>query len=155
MKGLKGFQKGRPPYNIGKMLKGRKLTSEHKKKISLALKGKKPKNFDSIRKLAYLNPIKGDKHYNWQGGKTKREEKLRNSLHYKLWRRSVMKRDNYICQSCFVRGGYLEVHHIIPFSQIVMKEEFDELWDNKNGVTLCVPCHCKIDKERRKFEKPT
>jgi len=52
------------------------------------------------------------------------------------WRKAIFARDDYTCQFCRVRGGYIEADHIKPFAY------FPELrFDINNGRTLCVPCH--------------
>ncbi|MFA5772949.1 MAG: endonuclease domain-containing protein [Thermoplasmata archaeon] len=56
-----GFKKGYIPYN-----KGIKLTEKAKKKISASLKGRVFSE-EHKRKLSEHN--KGEKHYNWKGGK--------------------------------------------------------------------------------------
>lgn len=70
----------------------------------------------------------------------------------KQWREKVFQRDNYICQHCFVRGGKIHADHIKPFSAILAENKIKtisqaisckELWDIKNGRTLCIPCHKK------------
>lgn len=63
------------------------------------------------------------------------------------WRKEVFKRDNYTCQICNVRGGYIEADHIKPFSY------FPEIRYNLlNGRTLCRKCHdsTKISAKRMK-----
>lgn len=54
----------------------------------------------------------------------------------KLWREAVYERDNYTCMKCGEKGGYLNAHHIVGFTQ-------DESlkYDVSNGATLCQPCH--------------
>ena len=52
------------------------------------------------------------------------------------WRWSVFERDDYTCQFCFQRGGYLEADHIRPWAF------FPELrHELSNGRTLCRACH--------------
>lgn len=52
------------------------------------------------------------------------------------WRKSVFERDNYTCQMCNTKGGYLEADHIKPWAY------FEELrFELSNGRTLCRPCH--------------
>lgn len=56
----------------------------------------------------------------------------------KVWRDSVFNRDDYTCQECEIRGGYLEAHHIKTW------RDFKDLrHDINNGITLCRPCHLK------------
>src|SRR5579859_555834 len=61
--------------------------------------------------------IKGDKHYNWQGGKTAKQYQIIHSFKYRQFRIKVFERDDYTCQICgYDKGGYLEVDHILPQS---------------------------------------
>lgn len=86
-----------------------------------------------------------EKHYNWKGGITPINKKIRNSAEYKLWREAVFKRDNYKCVWC--GGGnkngertVLNADHIKPFAQ------FPELrFAIDNGRTLCKSCHKTTD----------
>ncbi len=74
-------------------------------------------------------------------------EKLRNENHiirqsarYKAFRLSVLKRDNFTCQWCGIKGGYLEVDHIKPFAY------FPELrFELSNARSLCPNCHRRTD----------
>lgn len=65
--------------------------------------------------------------------------KLRASNDYKIWRDTVLKRDNYKCVLC-LNDKNLEVDHIKPlalFPQLALNIE--------NGRTLCHKCHLKTD----------
>ena len=107
---------------------GRKHSLEHRRKQSRALMGKN-------------NPL-------WRGGITSINDKIRDSLEYRLWRESVFKRDNWICRFCGQRGRKLHADHIKPFSL------FPELrFAIDNGRTLCIPCHKKTDTYGAKTSK--
>lgn len=110
------FKKGHH-YN-----KGIKRSEEYKRKQSEIHKGK----------------FSGEKHWNWKGGITPKYHRIRRSLEYKLWRKSIFERDNYTCIWCGQKGGNLEVDHIKPFAY------FPELrFAIDNGRTLCRECHKK------------
>lgn len=87
--------------------------------------------------------ISGTNNYGWKGGITPINEKIRKSLEYKQWRKSVFERDNYRCVGCGKKRGedgvkvlVLNADHILPFF------EFPRLrFDINNGRTLCVDCH--------------
>mgnify|MGYP001610865259 CR=1 FL=1 len=147
---MSNSHKGHPTWNKGKKLSeefrkkmsliqlGKKHSEETKKKMSLAKKGKRPKNFGK----QFL--INGEKNWNWKGGITPLNFKIRSSLEYKLWREAVFKRDNFTCIWCGIRGnqtgGYLNADHIKPFAY------YPELrFAIDNGRTLCVSCHRKTD----------
>lgn len=77
-------------------------------------------------------------------------ERIRKLPQYVNWRSDILSRDNYTCQYCKIRGCELEVHHINPFYKIVEDNNIksiedaykcNELWDIKNGITLCKDCH--------------
>jgi len=82
----------------------------------------------------------GENNPNWRGGVSTLHHRLRQSKAFKNWRKAVFERDNYTCQFCNIRGGYLEPDHIKPFAY------FPELrFDPNNGRTLCKPCHKTTD----------
>lgn len=83
-----------------------------------------------------LNFKRGINHWNWRGGVTPTNQKLRASFEYREWREAVFNRDNFTCQNCGTRGGTIHADHIKPWAF------FPELrFDVNNGRTLCVPCH--------------
>ncbi|MFW6173604.1 MAG: HNH endonuclease, partial [Elusimicrobiota bacterium] len=104
----------------------------------------------------------GEEIWNWKGGITPVKKKFRDSPKYKKWRKEIFKRDNYTCQDCEKRGGYLEVHHIKRVYKIFeenniknFKEALNckELWNKDNGITLCKECHTKTKNGNNKLNK--
>lgn len=91
--------------------------------------------------------------FSWKGDLSALKCSVRNSHKMKRWRNKVFERDNYICQDCsYDRGGVLNAHHIIYFSEIFKKYSIRSfrdavycsfLWNIDNGVTLCNECHAK------------
>jgi len=154
--------KANPRYDI-------KLDKELKDKISKSikkfyekygtdhLKGKRPKTSETLKghkvskktkeKISEKAKLRvGPKSSNWKGGVTPLNKKIRNSKDYQIWRKQVFQRDNYTCQICGKRGGYLEAHHIKPF------RDYPELrFDINNGITYCIYCHSKSDNYRRVY----
>ena len=79
----------------------------------------------------------GDNHYNWKGGVTPENHRLRSSQEYLNWRNAIYARDNWTCQDCGDnKGGNLHAHHIFSFADF--PEHRFKSW---NGVTLCKTCH--------------
>lgn len=108
------------------------------------------------KKIGLNSKISGEKHWNWQGGKTDLYWVIRGSSLMVHWRSDVFSRDDFTCKKCGEKGGKLEAHHLIQF-KVLFKEfltkydkekdlyiqlsNFKKLWDLKNGVTLCKKCH--------------
>ena len=129
--------KGRIPWNKGKL-----WNKEVKDKIRVKAIGRKQSE-ETIRKrvLANKGTVSGEKNWNWKGGITPINEKIRKSLEYRLWRTAVFERDNYQCiWGGKEHGSKLQADHIKPFAY------FPELrFAIDNGRTLCVECHKKTD----------
>lgn len=125
-KGLNTWMKGRKlseetkrkiSVNSAKVWLGKLMSEEHKRKVSLGHLGQ----------VAWNKGMKGfrggeESHF-WKGGITPVNLRLRTSLEYREWRNSIFKRDNYTCVECGDnQGGNLEVdHYPIPFSAILNK----------------------------------
>jgi hypothetical protein len=161
----KGFQKGN---RFGTTNRGKTRSEESKKKLSEARKGKhlSPKTEFKKGAPAYnkgkTNPLaknlpqlfkKGQKPHNYKGGVSPFRALVRSSIEYKQWRLQVFMRDGFKCVLCFKKGHLNADHFPKMFSTIMnengiktMPEALDcaELWDIKNGRTLCKSCHYKI-----------
>lgn len=82
--------------------------------------------------------ISGANHYRWKGGVSSENEKLRTKFKETIQKR-VLKRDNYTCQLCGIRGVVLHVDHIQSWA------EYPDLrFCIDNCRTLCAECHYKI-----------
>lgn len=100
---------------------------------------------------------RGENHSNWQGGTTGIGKMIRNCIEYKDWRMKILKRDNFTCQICKIRGGgvKLNVDHfpkalaVLIVENNIYKESdinnYFELWEISNGRTLCLECHKKTE----------
>lgn len=119
--------------------RGTKASLETRKKLSLAHHGKIPWNkgkhwSEEIKKKLSIAQ-KGEKGHSWRGGLTQLNHRIRVSLEYRLWRKSVFERDNYTCIWCGEKNN-LHADHIKPFAL------FPELrFAIDNGRTLCIDCH--------------
>jgi len=82
-----------------------------------------------------------------KGSTREMRKRLRGSKEGREWRESVFARDNWTCQDCGDRGGYLEAHHIFPFSEF--PDHRMAVW---NGVTLCAKCHRKCHRKRTNLQ---
>lgn len=119
---------------------GRRHSEESKKKMSLGNQGRIPWNKGKKMGPEFRAKIAGPLANNWQGGKTKENDRIRKSVDFRLWREAVFARDNWTCQSCSTRGGVLHPHHVKSFAL------FPELrFAIDNGQTLCAPCHYKTE----------
>lgn len=133
-------------------MRGRKMSDESKKKLSLVKKGKpssqKGIKYSEERIARHSEARKGESNPNWRGGVSSENHSIRNSKEYRLWRIAVFERDDYTCIGCLRRGGQLNADHIKPFSL------YPELrFAIDNGRTLCVPCHKTTDTYGGKSKK--
>lgn len=131
-------QKRRKKISIYNLKSGRKPPSALGYKFTLEQRIARGVLQKRLSKLNHPNPI------------TPLTKKIRHSVEYDIWRKSVFQRNDYTCQICNNRGGSLIAHHIKRFSIIFKENNIDnlekaflckELWDVNNGQTLCVKCH--------------
>lgn len=109
---------------------GKKLTDEHRRKISESHKGAKA--------------------YQWKGGITAEHHLARNSDAYAEWRNAVYLRDKWMCQDCGIKcqKGNIVAHHLISFV-----ERKDLRYVIENGQVLCRPCHARVHSEERNLAR--
>ncbi len=150
--------------NFGKWMIGKKLSKETKRKISETKKGKTPKNFKEMQKLAWEQGLskearekiskalkskgknfgsrflEGKNHPNWKGGISFEPYPL---SWIEILRISIRERDNYICQMCGIHQDELDkkldCHH----------KDYDKNNLNpKNLISLCRSCHSQTNFNR-------
>lgn len=110
-KGLKGYKKGKI------------VSEETKRKISLKLIGRKRENF------------RGKKHPNWVGG-----NKLYGKYFTQELKTKIRKRDKFTCKICKKNGHF--IHHI----------DYNKKNNNKNNlITVCHSCHSKTNFNRKNW----
>ena len=120
--------------------KGKKLSEETKNKMSLSRMGEKNHFYGKKHSKETLEKISEKNGNAWRGGVTPLYKKIRKSLKYKEWRKSIFERDDYTCTWCKERGVELHADHIKSFAL------YPELrFELSNGRTLCVDCHKKTD----------
>lgn len=93
-----------------------------------------------------------EKHWNWQGGITTENHKIRDSKEYKEWRIKVFQRDRFTCIVCGYRSMKprdIRADHIKPFSLFP-----DLRFELSNGRTLCIPCDMKYGWQLFKENNP-
>jgi len=100
---------------------------------------------------------KGEHSCHWRGGITSITTKIRTSKKYNDWRKTVFKRDKWICNKCGYKGHDIIAHHKRRFNKMInyLKKKmplinlydiamlYPPLWNVSNGVTLCYKCHKK------------
>jgi 5-methylcytosine-specific restriction endonuclease McrA len=141
--------------HLGKKYPNRKkpvpVSDETRHKMSLAKKGIsatwfKGKKLSKERRIAMSLIVKqrvlDGKHNNYKGGITPINHLIREGVESKLWKESVLQRDNWTCQRCKIRGYKLAVHHIKPFAYYQ-----DVRFALDNGITMCVKCHKEFHKK--------
>ncbi len=131
------FKKGDIPWN-----KGIPHSEATKKKIGLKSKG----GHYGIGAYGKDNPA-------WKGGFSSVSKRIRASFAYLNWRNAIFKRDDYTCQLCKKKGGFLHAdHYPKTFAWLLKKFKITstyiatatkELWKLKLGRTLCLKCHRK------------
>ena len=79
--------------------------------------------------------VTGENHPNWKGGVNSENHKARYTEEGNVWRREVLKRDNFACQCCG-QTDKLNAHHLYNFA-----DNIDLRYNIDNGIVLCEDCH--------------
>lgn len=104
----------------------------------------------------------GENNHSYKDGRTPLCEKIRKCEKYITLMKESKDRDFYQCliPNCGKIGGNLESNHIKLFSRILEENNIKtledayscpELWDPKNLITLCKPCHKSIRGREEEF----
>lgn len=116
---------------------------------------KRPSPSSETRLKMQHSARKGSKNPAWNGGVTSLRKAIRECFEYNLWRTEVFRRDGFVCVACGAKSGkgkvvVLNADHIKSFASILKENciktlaearSCKELWDIRNGRTLCRKCH--------------
>jgi len=145
--------------NISKGLIGRKLSKEHREKSSRNLlnfvksvegrkkmsraqkKAWKEGKYTKERNQKISESESGEKHYNWQCGKSFESYGIEFNNKFK---QGIRKRDNQVCMLCCIHreklNRALDVHHVDYNKKSSIPE---------NCISLCNSCHMKTNFNRK------
>lgn len=83
---------------------------------------------------------RGENHWHWMGGITTKNQKIRDSFEGRFWKRTVLQRDEYVCQICGNKPtSGTTANHIKRFADFP-----DIRFEFNNGITLCKSCHILV-----------
>ena len=162
---IKLYQRGLSSYKIAEKFGVHRcfITSFLKKKKIKLRRGGGYKGQKAWNKGKKCPQTSSERNGNWKGGITPLNQRIRHCLKYKQWIETIFKRDDWICQICEKRGGNLEADHspkkfsvILADNKITTLKEAEnckELWDLKNGRTICLKCHNRTKQVRSRFKK--
>jgi len=129
----------KPCFYAGRTLKGL-FQPGHSDLVPAESRGHSEETRRKISEVQRQNYRIGPAHPNWRGGLRAERKKEMGRYQYRDWRNAVFARDNWTCQACNKRGGYLEADHIKPWCAFP-----DLRYAVDNGRTLCKPCHIASD----------
>jgi hypothetical protein len=136
-------KKGKSPWNKG--IKWPEMMGKNNP-------AKRPEVREKIRlsQLGKNNSMYGkreSKAGNWKNGATLKNQGIRMTADYKIWREKVFKRDDYTCRECGYNSNYDEIfiplmaHHIFSVAKLRDNNLYHHIFNIDNGITLCKSCH--------------
>lgn len=137
----------KPCFYAGRELKAT-FTHGHVDLVPASSRGHSPETREMMKAVNRANRKVGAESPHWRGGQRSERKQAMGSYEYRDWRESVFARDNWTCQCCGKRGGYLEADHIKPWCAFPALR-----YEVQNGRTLCRPCRVKQDTHGRKALK--
>ena len=108
---------------------------------------------DPARKAKISAAFSGDRHWNWQGGKSRLNNINNRGPGWQRQRAKALKRDGFRCIDCCVSeddcrlkfGRGLDVDHVIPFHNFGNSRTANKLG---NLASRCASCHRKAEAQR-------
>jgi hypothetical protein len=134
-------------FFAGRELKGL-FEKGHANLVPPEKRGHSEKTKEKMREVNRKNARYGADNPLWKGGARQKRKQEMIGYKYRDWRSLVFARDNWTCQCCGIRGGYLEADHIKPWCAFP-----DLRYELSNGRTVCRPCHVKLDTHGHKAKK--
>ena len=91
--------------------------------------------------------MRGSRNPHWRGGTSGPRQLEMGRWRYQAWRSAILRRDAFQCVLCG-SNERLEANHIELWSEAPEKR-----YDERNGVTLCRPCHRSIRHHEWQFQE--
>lgn len=142
----KEWAEGKRKLPQGLSHKGHKHSEETKKKLSEFFKGK-PISEEHKKRISLKSIFqKGKKHFNWQGGKSFGDYGLEFNKNKK---EQIKQRDNYRCQECFRHQDKLRTKTNKPYKLMIHHIDYNKRNNqNNNLISLCRNCHSQTNFKR-------
>jgi len=125
--------------------RGKKRSVETKLKMSKASLGKQKSKTHKINiSKSHIGINSGDKHPNWQGGKSFEDYTTDWNFTFK---ESIRQRDNFICYECGIHQDELDIGQVEKLD--VHHIDYNKKNCNPNNlISLCRSCHAKTNYNR-------
>lgn len=98
---------------------------------------------------------RGARNPSWKGGINPLSKTIRSSTKSEEFRNTILLEENYTSQVSDIRGGELNLHHIVPFNSLLTMLDKDKplesrvLWYRHNVIVLTEEEHKKIHRHEK------